>query len=322
MLMPVPRTRGVMFVFAAVVVFYLFLLSNNANYVAAQSHVGVESTLVDLGSLEKESENIASFRLVTTTPESFLVSLNKEPGTKDFFSRLGYRDKIMNYSEENIMDWVEVSEDSVELETISGDHGIIGAQKKVSFIVKIPEDAEPGYHIFRIKPIPILSGETIGQVGAKVVAVTSVNFLFNIEGEAIRDGIILDVLAGGKQGNRLLTNTYFQNTGTMTITARATQGIYRNGELIAESESAKELIAPGKMGALTVPFNVAGLSEGDYYVSTTVDFLTGSVSKNSTINIAEAILPPEVVEEGPKPPTWLIIILIVIVVIAVLIYKW
>ena len=286
---------------------------------SAQSHIGVESTVVDMGTVERDSENIATFRLVTTTSEPFLVSLSKEPGYTDFFMRPGYRDILSNYSEEDVMGWVELGDNYAELETVEG--GLVGAQKEVSFVVNVPEDAEPGYHLFRIKPIPVFSEETIGQIGTRVVSITSVNFLLNVEGDAVRDGVILDVLFKNFAGTKMFTNTYFQNTGTTSMTVRAYQTISKDGELVGESESAQELVRPGRMIAIPVPYNAASFKEGEYDVSTRVDFLTGVVSKNSTMVMSMPPPAPEAPEERAPFP-WFIIILLIIIVLSVIIYRW
>jgi hypothetical protein len=307
--------------FGLVVTFYFIgaAVLLNPIMTSAQSQIGVESTVIDMGVVERDSENIATFRLVTTTSESFLVSLSKEPGYTDFFMRPGYKEILSNYSEEDVMGWVELADNYAELETVDG--GVVGAQKEVSFVVNVPEDAEPGYHLFRIKPVPVFTQESLGQVGTRVVSITGVNFLLNVEGNAVRDGVILDVVFKNFAVNRLLTNTYFQNTGTTTMTVRAYQTIHRGGEFVEGSESAQELVKPGRMIALSVPFTAARFLEGDYDVSTTVDFLTGTVSKNTTMTITIPPPAPEEAEEKPSFP-WFIIILLIIVVIAVLIYKW
>jgi len=286
----------------------------------AQSHVGVAQTVVDLGELDRGTDNIATFFLVTSTSKSFLVSLNKEPANIDFFSRRGYENHLYNHSEEDVMGWVELFSNSVEVEPLSeGGTGLIGAQKEVKFILNIPEDAESGYHIFRIKPLPVFpSGDVGGPVGAMVVSVTTVTFLFNIEGKAIRDGIILDVVPEEITNGRFITGTYFQNTGTTTITAVASQRIHKNGELVAESSSSKTLVNPGEIKVLKTPFSANNFSEGYYDVSTSVNFLSDSVSKNSTILVSAALPPP--VEEKPNL-LWLLIIVVVIFIIAIIIYK-
>jgi len=295
-------------------IFVIFLLPTIS---VAQHSIGVSSTVINLGTLERGSDNVATFYLVTASSESFLVSLNKEPAASDFFSRVGYGDYLFNYSEEGVIEWVELFRDDVRIEPVEGG-GIIGAQKEVNFIVSVPEDAEPGYHIFRIKPLPVLSPEAVGQVGAVVVSATAVTFLFDIEGTAIRDGIILDVVPGTRVGNKFAVNVYFQNTGTTTISAIAKQTIYKNGEIIANSVSSRELVSPGEVKVLRVLYAGNKFSEGDYEVRTSVDFLSGSVSKNSTISVLPSILPP--VEEKPKFP-WLLIVLILIILVAIIIYK-
>ncbi len=311
--------------FTTITCLLILIIFSISSPVLAQYSIGVASGVVNLGTYEKNSKNIVSFYLVTSSDEPFLVSLEKESETLDFFSRSGYGDYLSNYSEEDIMDWIEFLTNPVELESINKTEsgGIVGGKKEVNFIVNVPEDAEPGYHIFKIKPIPVAPSENLGHVGAIVVGITTVSFLFNVEGDAVRDGIILDVVYGGKSGNMHVINTYFQNIGTVSITARATQSVYKNGNFVVDSFSAKELVKPGGIKVFKNFLPEDKITEGNYEVRTTVNFITDYAYKNSTINITPIISPPgELAKEKPKVSLWIVVLLFVITIIAIIIYKW
>jgi hypothetical protein len=310
------------FHFVLIIIFLVFLILSILS-TAVEFTVGVSPPLVDLGEVEKGSTKIVKFYLVTPSTEPLLVHLIPETGNLDFFNRGGYRDILFNYSEEDVLPWFEFLNNPIELklanETLKTKAGEIRGWREVSFLINIPNNSESGYHMAKIKPIPTVPSELIGEAGARVVAITSVTILFDVPGEARREGIILDVTPGNYGGNRLEINTYFQNVGTVTISAMATNKVYFKGNSVANITSSTEFVKPKEVKILKSFLTMDELTAGDYNVSTTVSYTTGDASKNSTM----AILPKEVIT-GIKPEVfpWWIIILIIILIIAVCIYKW
>jgi len=310
-------------VYFVLVSIFLIILLSSISYAAIEFSVGVSPPVVDLGEVEKGSSKIVKLFLVTPSTEPLLIYLEKERGNLDFFGRDQYRNLTFNYSEQDTVSWAEFLKNPIELtpanETLKTKAGEIKGWREVDFLLNVPKDAEPGYHITRINPLPTIPSEAIGQTGARVVAITSVTVLFKVPGDSIREGIILDVNPGDYVGDRLEINTHFQNTGTTTISARAYQNVYRNGESIENISSPTEYIKPGEIKILKSYLSRDKISVGNYNVFTTVDYTTDYITKNSTMSITSRL--PTVTKPTEEFPYW-IIILIVIIIIAIFIYRW
>ena len=311
--------------------FFLFfgiLLILLPRIVSAQTEfsVGVSPSVIDLGTLNEGSTNIVKFFLVTPSAEPLLVNLQPESGNIDFFSTR-YQGLIVNYSEEDTTSWLDLLKNPVELspsnQTLQTTAGQINGWTEINFLINVPANAEPGYHIVKIKPVPSVPSEVLSGAGARVVAVTYVTALFNVPGDPVRQGIILDVNSGNFVGNELEIRTYFQNTGTDTISARAFQTVYdNNGTGIANLTSANDFVKPGETEVLLSYLPTTGLAIGDYNITTNVGYTTGNVSQNSTITLSAK--PPTTVAAQPEAfPSWiLILVLIIIIIVTILIYKW
>ncbi|MEM7826547.1 MAG: hypothetical protein QW451_02885 [Candidatus Aenigmatarchaeota archaeon] len=284
--------------------------------------VGVSPAVIDLGEVEAGSTKIVKFFLVTPSTEPLLVYLEAEEGNLDFFSRDQYKQLVFNYSEEPTANWVEFLSNPVEIkpsnESLRIGAGEIKGWKEISFLLNVPEKAEPGYHLVKVKPLPRVPSEAIGQAGARVVAITSVSILFKIPGEAKREGVILDVTQGKYFGDRLEINTYFQNTGSVTLSAKAFQSIFNGNELIENLTSPFQFVKPGEVAILKTFLPLNKISPGKFEVFTTVDFATNSTSKISTLTI-EAL---PIVEKPEEIFPWWVVILILILLISIGIYKW
>jgi hypothetical protein len=293
---------------------------------AAEFVVGVSPPIVDLGEIGRGESKIVKFYIVTPSTEPLIVNLEREQGSLDFFSRDAYKPFLYNYSEEVLTSWAEFLVNPVELkptnESLKTAAGEVRGWREVSFILNVPNNAEPGYHLLRIKPLPAVPSEVLGQAGARVVAVTGVNVLFKIPGDAKRDGIILDVVPGSYIGNRLEINTYFKNTGTVTVSARASHEIVANNTSIANITSSTELVKPGELKVLKAYLDVYKDMPQEIEARTTVSYTTGSDSKVFKLSLPPIAAPYVAVARPQVFPWWLIIALIVIVVGSILVYKW
>jgi hypothetical protein len=229
-----------------------------------------------------------------------------------------------NSSEEDPTSWVKIMENPVELEpsneTLKTLGGFIRGQRQVSFLIEIPKDAEPGEHILNIKPTPSTPSESIGSVGSRVVAITSFRVILDVVGDALRKGVILDVEAGSYSNNRLETNTYFQNTGTVTISASGSQRIYdKEGNLVDEIQLEKMFLKPKEIKVFKGFLSTEGLPLEDYSVYTVIDYNTGKAEKSSSIRLA---LPTSfAVNSGGFSPFLTVIILVCIVLASIVLYR-
>ncbi len=296
---------------------------------AAEFSVGVSPSLLDAGVIERGSSKILSFYVVTVSEEELLVQLSSMEGKMDFFDRVDYKDLIFNYSEQECNSWVEFLRNPVEikptgetLETKGG--GIIRGWTEVNLVVNIPENADPGYHNLMISPVPFVTSDVEGRMPIAIRAVIDIPVLFQVPGTAIRKGSILDVGSGNYDGNRLEINTFFENTGTVTVSARAEEiKIYdKHGKHVETLRSNLDYVKPGETVALKSFLDVRNLDLGEYDVIANVSYKTGYASKESMIVIYEkpAVAPPTPSEELPEFPLWLLIIL-VIIIITYMIYR-
>jgi hypothetical protein len=306
--------------FMILAVFLMFFAMPTLSMADDRLFVGVSPPIVDLGILERGTTNVVKFYAVTVSDQPLVVFLECENGRLDFFNN-HYKDSIFNFSEEDTVSWVKFISNPVELRpqnnSLSTDYESIKGWREVSFLLDVPNNAEPGYHLIRVKPNP---QETSTQsTGTMVVAVTSINIIFNVSGEAQRKGVILDTVNEGTGSNTMRMNTYFQNIGTETISAKSTQMVYdKDDRLLKEVVSATKLVKPKEISNLVGIMPLSGVPLGDYKVLTTVSYTTDSAYKNSTLSITQNSIKAPVKSEDYT--IWVFILAIII--IAIVIYRW
>ncbi|NIO44781.1 MAG: hypothetical protein GTN36_04485 [Candidatus Aenigmarchaeota archaeon] len=304
-------------------IIFLFVFFAIFSIPSLSESVGVSPVRINLGEVERGSTKLVNFYVISPSEKTLLVKLEPERSSLDSIGKY----LITNFSEEDISPWIKIINNPVELrpanETLKTTGGLIRGQREISFLIEIPNNSESGYHAINIKPVPLESPETTAPVGGRVVAVVSVKVLFDIIGNALRRGIILDTETGNYVGDRLEINNYFQNTGTVTISATGTQKIYdKGGNLKEVLFLGKKYIKPKEIKVFKGFLPTTGLSLGDYDAYTVIDYTTGKAEKSSIITLTTP--PPTALavkaEEGLFIPL-LIIIIIVIFVVSVIIYR-
>jgi hypothetical protein len=269
---------------------------------------------------------VVDFYVTSPSEENVLVNLETEKGNFEFFNRPAYKSFVYNYSEEDATGWVKIINNPVEIkpsnDTSKAYGGLIKGKEKISFIISVPKNAEPGYHVFYMKPVPTVSSEATGTVGSRIVAITSFGILLNIPGDASRKGVILDTEVGNYANNEFEIISYFQNTGTNTISARATQRIYdMNGSLIEEIYSPKSFAKPKDVVSLISLLPISGLSLGSYNVYTVVDYTTDKAEMASTIKLPNPPASITATKYENNMFIYLVALLIVILIIATIAYR-
>jgi len=292
---------------------------------ATEFSVGVSPSVVEIeDEMEKGSSKIVKFNLITVSDEPLLVQMTPEKGNLDFFLKNQYKNLIFNFSEEDTTGWIHIFDNPVELiPTEESKKGHIKAWKEISVLISVPENADSGYHVMSIKPTPYVPETSGGPVGALIIAVVSVNFIFNVKGEANREGVIIDVVNGGYTSGGIKLHTYFKNTGTTTISGRTHHKIYnKDGSFIMDGYSSVEYIRPKETIIFEAPIRI-GTPIGEYIVSTSVEYRTGKAETNTTIDFGRPVTPAIV---APPPQAfqipWTIIILILVTIISIGIYRW
>jgi hypothetical protein len=300
--------------------FIIFLLNLRVVY-----SFGISPGLIDLGELERDSNKIIKFYIITSPDESTLINLEAEEGNIDLMSG-HFNNLFPEYSEQPVSSWIKFITNPIqikpreELKTIGG---TLKNVKEVNFILRIPNDAEPGYHLLAIRPSPLTTTGQ-GPTGVNIVTVVPLTILFRVPGQAVRGGRILDIVSGGLSGNRLVLNIYFQNTGTVTISSRADDIKFYDDshKLIFSSISNLDRIKPNEVKVLKAYIDTDDLDFGTYNVSSSVNFLTGRASKLMMVTFEKAPIAGYVTPKKEEFPYLVVLIIFVIIIIAYAIYKW
>ena len=308
----------------------IFLMSSGAE-AATDFRVGVSPSFLDVGVIPAGESKTVVFNIITPSEDPLLITMEVDGRNADLFGGSQFIDLMDEYSEQDVGNWVNFVDNPVELsiqgESISTQEGGIRGWRPVNVIIDVPEDAEPGYHTAVIKPIPSTPDEELGQTGAKIVALTSFTILFQVPGEAVRNGNILDITRIPDTGARIGIDTHFQNTGTVTISARAFQDVENNGTYVKEIRSASEFIKPGETVKLKSFLSPSESQPGVYKIDTRVNYITGDMTGVGNFQVTEETISQPVIQpvEGdgiPLETILLIAVIIVIIVVAILIYKW
>jgi len=292
----------------------------------AQS-VGVSPPFLDLGEIQPGKSRIVKFNVVTVSDEVSLVQLGKAKVNTDRFKKDEYKNLRMNYSEQDILPWIEFIKNPVDLakteeipKTKAG--SMIKSAKEVTFIVNVPKDAEPGYHMGMITLDPLVpkTGRTI-----TIKAIVPFTFVFKVPGKAIRDGKIFEVSSGSYYSGGIILDIFFQNTGTVTISTLPIEiKIFDKKNNPIDSFSSEVFsIKPGEMKHMTALWNLKNVEFGIYDAEVKIDYISGYAFKRSTIEVYEKpqIIPARIVEKEFVFPWWVVVIVVLVVIIAYIYYK-
>ncbi len=292
----------------------------------AQS-VGVSPVVLNLNEIQPGTSRIVRFYVVTASDEVLLVQLVKTKGDIDMLKKNEYKDVLMNYSDQDILPWIEFIKNPVELvkseETSKTKAGsTIKGAREVNFIIKVPKDAEPGYHmgVITLDPLTPKTGRTVS-----IKTIVPFTFIFKVPGKAVRDGKIFEVSSGSYYNDGLIINIFFQNTGTVTISTLPLEIKIsdKKNNPVDSLSSAAVYIKPGEMKQLTALWHIENVELGNYNAEVKIDYVSGYALKKSTIEVygKPLIVPARVVEKEFVFPWWVFVILALIVIVAYIYYK-
>jgi len=157
-----------------------------------------------------------------------------------------------------------------------------------------------------------------------IKAVVPLIFIFQVEGKAVRDARIIDLIPGEYSGDNLKLKVFVENTGTVTLTTfNSIVEIFDvDGKRIIELKAGGSRIKPGQVSTFNLLWPVRNVEEGIYDANVTFDYSTGLTTKKTTVEMSKALMPtPQVVKEGYPFPWWVVLVLIIIFIIAYLIYR-
>ncbi|MCX8178769.1 MAG: hypothetical protein N3D75_03000 [Candidatus Aenigmarchaeota archaeon] len=294
----------------------LFLLIQPAY---AQVTVGVSPPVVDLGEVDRGETRIVRFNIISSTQSTLVVRMDSTNGKADFFQGQ-YNYMLYNYSEEDTSKWIEFLSNPIELQPSSFENSNIKASKEVTFLLKVPESSESGYHSAYVMLDP-KGADTRKQISIKSVFPLTV--IFQVPGSAFREIKIYDTKISGASPGTVYFETIIQNTGNVTILVKGGRiNIYDENESYAGFALFPSFyIKPQEIKTVKTLWNT-DVKLGRYKAQTIIDYSSNVVEKNSSFVILEKTSMPVMrVIEKPKINWWILLIILLVIAFAYYWYK-
>ncbi len=302
----------------------LILVSPNISYALG---IGVSPGVIDLGTVPRGKEIVVNFYIISNTKQPLPVYLSYIPPHQDVMFTKRNKPFVLipaEVSEEDISSWIKFPQnpyilDPNNVKTVTLPDGtVIKYNRKATFILKVPKNAEPGYHVGSINLMPRLNTKVSGGTGVATVGITRLVFVFKVPGVAERKGKIIDFEAERESPNRVRVDVLFKNTGTTTITARLSEVKIKNeyGKMINLLAGTAQRIAPGDTAVLTAYWTSnKKIKPGNVEVEAKVDYITGSAVKEGVVRIPAEIVENVKNEVKPKHaiPWWFVVIILAVV---------
>ncbi len=297
--------------------------------------IGTAPGVYDLGLVNPGEEITFRYYLMTNSKGDILVNAKYIPVHRNIY----FTEKTKPYkfipseaSEEDIIDWVEVVKSPVlvspaikKLIYLPGG-SVVRANGEIDIRLKIPKDAEPGYHAGSINLAPQIPTRGKGT-GVTTFAVTRPTFVFQVSGNAVRKGEIMNIIADRTGKNSAKIDVIFKNTGTTTISIKL---VYlkifdKIGNVIATLNSGLTYSSPGEIKPISVNWVSDKVKSGKYRVEAKISYTTGYTTHVQDIEIPERItISPKKKKAEVKEvfPTCehLVYIIIFLIVLSVIIY--
>ena len=306
-------------------IFFTLFLFLFLPYSFSQTILGVTPSFVEIEKIERGETKVLGFYVVSLTDEEILVSLSSKDGDIHFFIRK-YGLEAANFSEESISDWIEFIENPVKLEASSPKlaelRNIAKGAREINFVLKVPEDAEPGWHMFKIRPIPVISTGAKEGVGTVMMTVVDVTYVFKVPGRAIRSGEIKKVYVGERDGNRLPIYIEFENDGTVSMNVKITDlKLEKDGKIVKRFSGPVALSKPQSIMNITTYLDVSDIPSGYYVLYANASYTTGGSDYFQIIYVPPPPVEQPIVSEERKINWWIIISIVLIILIIVLVVR-
>lgn len=237
--------------------------------------IGSSPPMAELGIVKSGEERLIEHLITSDYGKDMEISLSyidpQKATLEEGFPRIFYVN-LSKVSDQPLAGWVSFPQPKI----------VVRAEKKLFYlgkqpawangvskaILRLPENAEPGYHLGSISLSPILGGSGSGA-GLSIIGLSRPGFVFVVDGEAERNGEIIDIKSSdGKIA------TIFKNTGTVTIASRSTVEI--DGE---SHDGGLRLVKPSEIAE----FSVDSPKDGLIGVKSRVNWRTGYSSMEKEI---------------------------------------
>ncbi len=211
---------------------------------------------------------------------------------------------VQEYSEEDITDWVSFDQETSTIDPtnstpyVLSNGDTINANGQVSFNVRVPNDAEPGWHAGVVSLNPQTGGGS--GFGALTQTVSLPMFVFNVQtGESPERRLEVVDARGLRTGsNSARVDLRVANRGSVTTSLQGGNiDIYNratNNKVHSASVGYYSL-SPGQSDVIPLDFDSPNVTQGSYMVNGTLDYSSSQTFiGQQTISIAS---------EAPENPS-------------------
>jgi len=304
------------------ILFYLLLV-----YPVSAFSIGTVPGVHYLGEFNPGDTKYVKFYLITNAKGDVLTTLSYFPAHIDLYypGKLSY---ISAYetSQEDISDWIKFQQNPVLVSprksfVVTLENGDVAkVNAEVVYKLTIPMDAEPGYHIGSISLSPKVVGGGIGT-GVATIGLTRYIFIFKVRGKAERKGQIENIYADRVDKNKARIDVLFKNTGKNTISVWVDKlNLYDEyGNLTDTLHSGIVYVAPGETKIISLYWVGDEVKSGIYKAEAKVNYITGFVSKEATIEIPDIVSVPQKVPKFEIP--WWLILLVILIIVLIIYWK-
>lgn len=254
-----------------------------------------------------------SFYVFSSSEETLNVDVSVEGSDiNDFRAVRG--GKASNFSDQECNSCVEILRGEGTIDERDSAIGSGGRKtykwSQVEFVVELPEDIEPGYHMVELVPRPSREG---GQGSVSVVSTSSVPVTFRVPGKAIREGEILGMSSKkDKSGGQVITASFY-NRGTVTIeTDVRFEIIGKDGEKITRTAGTQR-VPPEETEEFPVMVDSSEVGD-EFEVRVVADYSTGKDEKQRRVDKKTEVKSSQIQktqEEGLNPYMVVIILLVI-----------
>lgn len=295
--------------------------------------IGVTPGYINYGEVEKgETIEIEFYVTTSDIDQEFQITPEYQKSLRYALGENAVID-MREVSEQNIDSWINLDEETFTIDPNTSetyqlpDGTSVRANGVMSFEVKVPPNAEPGYKIGTIQLNPNIPGDQSGA-GARLIAQTTPGFAFRVPGSVNRQIELTDTRAVRVGENQVQVIERIRNTGTVTTTMIQGQADITNsdGQKVGSLTLDAATLRPGESAEIDQLWTTNNLEGGQYNMEGTGDYRTGEMYVSGSFTVTDSIQERQSIdepsasstEEGGEAPITLIAILTVL--LATLLY--
>lgn len=309
-------------------------------FTASQS-TGTRPGFQNIGAVPAGQTQIVNFYLTSSGYDSpYAVSVSaEEPLSSRMMDPVESPVELEEYSEEPIASWMDFTQGQFTVDPnnattyVLPNGDTIEAEGRIRMYLRVPSNAEPGWHAGAISISPQTDSAGTG-FGSQVQAVTQPTFAFRVPGNAERRLEVVDArgIRTGEDSARI--DIRVANRGSVTTSISGAEiSVYNRetGQRVADTVLGYHLFEPRRSEVISTTIRSGSIEQGSYQMNGSIDywsseaFIGGQTFGLSSQIQTEPADPEEFGGDGSQnngsnTPIWLPILFVILV--AVVLYSF